>query len=77
MLAVEFDTKDRREAVVAACLERGLLVLGCGYKTLRLLPPLDVTEREIDLALDVFLDAIDDRSVRQAGASKVDTDNVA
>ena len=77
MLAVEFDTKERREAVVAACLERGLLVLGCGYKTVRLLPPLDVTAREIDLALDVFLDAIDDRSVRHAGASKVDTDNVA
>jgi len=75
MLAVEFDTKERREAVVAACLERGLLVLGCGHKTVRLLPPLDVTEREIDLALDVFLDAIDDREVRHAGTSKVDAEN--
>ena len=77
MLAVEFDTKARREAVVHACLERGLLVLGCGYKTLRLLPPLDVTEREIDLALGIFLDAIDDPDVRHAGTSKVDTDSVA
>ncbi|USZ67741.1 aminotransferase class III-fold pyridoxal phosphate-dependent enzyme [Halorussus salilacus] len=60
MLAVEFDTKDRREAVVEAALKRGLLVLGCGYKTLRLLPPLDVTAREIDLAFDVFASAVED-----------------
>jgi 4-aminobutyrate aminotransferase len=77
MLGVEFDTKERREAVVAACLERGLLVLGCGYKTLRLLPPLDVTEREIDLALDVFLEAIDDPDVRHAGSPRADTSDVA
>ncbi|WP_423744383.1 aminotransferase class III-fold pyridoxal phosphate-dependent enzyme (plasmid) [Haladaptatus sp. SPP-AMP-3] len=60
MLAVEFDTKDRREAVVDAALSRGLLTLGCGYKTLRLLPPLDVTEREIDLGVNILLDAIED-----------------
>lgn len=57
MLAVEFDTKERREAVIEAALEEGLLTLGCGYKTLRLLPPLDVTEREIDLACDLLIDA--------------------
>ncbi len=60
MLAVEFDTQARREAVVEAAFRRGLLVLGCGYKTLRLLPPLDVTEREIDLGAELFLEAIDD-----------------
>ena len=60
MLAVEFDSKDRREAVVEAAFNRGLLTLGCGYKTLRLLPPLDVTEREIDLGADLFLEAVDD-----------------
>jgi 4-aminobutyrate aminotransferase len=60
MLAIEFDTKDRREAVVEAAMKRGLLTLGCGYKTLRLLPPLDVTEREIDLGFDVLQNAIED-----------------
>ncbi|AFZ74492.1 aminotransferase class III-fold pyridoxal phosphate-dependent enzyme [Natronobacterium gregoryi] len=59
MIAIEFDTKDRREAVVEAAFERGLLMLGCGHKTLRLLPPLDVTEREIDLALALLFEAID------------------
>ncbi|NGM71086.1 aminotransferase class III-fold pyridoxal phosphate-dependent enzyme [Natronolimnobius sp. AArcel1] len=59
MLAVEFDTKARRETVLEAAFERGLLLLGCGYKTLRLLPPLDVTEREIDLAMGLLEEAID------------------
>ena len=57
MFAVEFDTKDRREAVVKEALHRGLLTLGCGYKSLRLLPPLDVTEREIELGANLFIEA--------------------
>ncbi|WP_267640217.1 aminotransferase class III-fold pyridoxal phosphate-dependent enzyme [Haloarchaeobius amylolyticus] len=59
MFAVEFDTKDRREEVIKQALGRGLLTLGCGYKSLRLLPPLDVTEREIDLGANVFLEAVE------------------
>ncbi|QSW98732.1 aminotransferase class III-fold pyridoxal phosphate-dependent enzyme [Haloterrigena alkaliphila] len=58
MLAVEFDAKARREAVIEAAFERGLLTLGCGHETLRLLPPLDVTEREIDLGADLLLEAM-------------------
>ncbi|MFC3958488.1 aspartate aminotransferase family protein [Halovivax cerinus] len=60
MIGVEFDGKDRRERVVEAALERGLLTLGCGHRTVRLLPPLDVTEREIDLAVDLFGSAVED-----------------
>ncbi|WP_226003971.1 aminotransferase class III-fold pyridoxal phosphate-dependent enzyme [Natrinema salinisoli] len=59
MLAVEFDTAERRSAVVQAALERGLLTLGCGKKTIRLLPPLDSTEREIELGIGIFLEAIE------------------
>ncbi|AAG19813.1 MULTISPECIES: aspartate aminotransferase family protein [Halobacterium] len=77
MLAVEFDTKKRREAVVNACVKRGLLVLGCGHKTVRLLPPLDVTEREIDIAVDILLEALDDPDVRHAGTSKVEGEPTA
>ncbi|RKD97293.1 aminotransferase class III-fold pyridoxal phosphate-dependent enzyme [Halopiger aswanensis] len=60
MLAVEFDTKERRDAVLEAAFERGFLTLGCGHKTLRLLPPLDVTEREIDLGLRLLREAAAD-----------------
>jgi 4-aminobutyrate aminotransferase len=59
MLAVEFDRADRRDDVVAAALDRGLLTLGCGERTIRLLPPLDATEREIDLGVGLFREAID------------------
>jgi 4-aminobutyrate aminotransferase len=62
LLAVEFDTPERRDAVQEAALSRGLLTLGCGYKTLRVLPPLDVTEREIELGADLLVRAIDDAS---------------
>jgi 4-aminobutyrate aminotransferase len=67
MLAFDLDTKDRREAVVKACLERGLLLLGCGYRTVRVLPPLDVREREVNMAVDIIEDALSDPSVRQTG----------
>ena len=59
MLAVEFDTPDRRAAVVKEAIQRGMLTLGCGKKAVRLLPPLDVTEREIDLGAEILLEAIE------------------
>jgi 4-aminobutyrate aminotransferase len=59
MLAVEFDSPERRNAVVEAALERGMLTLGCGKKTIRLLPPLDATEREIELGTGIFCEAMD------------------
>jgi 4-aminobutyrate aminotransferase len=58
LVAVDYDTKQRRDAVVEAALDRGLLTLGCGTKTLRLLPPLDVTEREVDLGASLLNEAV-------------------
>jgi len=66
MVAAGFDTKERRDAVMDACTRRGLLTLPCGHKTLRLLPPLDVREREIRLAVEVLSDALADDGVRGA-----------
>jgi 4-aminobutyrate aminotransferase len=58
MFAVEFDTEERREDVIKQALKEGLLTLACGHKSIRLLPPLDVTEREMELGGTMFLDAI-------------------
>lgn len=58
MLAIDFESKERREAVVDEAFSRGLLILGCGYRTIRLLPPLDVTEREMELATELFVESI-------------------
>jgi 4-aminobutyrate aminotransferase len=45
---------DARNRVVRACFERGLLLLGCGESTVRFCPPLIVTERDVDTAVDIF-----------------------
>ena len=44
--------------VVDACRERGLLALTAGADVLRLLPPLVVTEAEVDEALALLADAL-------------------
>ncbi len=75
MLAIELDTKDTREALVDALLQRGVLTLGCGTKTLRLLPPLDVTAREVDLAVDLLIDALNDPTVRKAAPATTESDD--
>jgi 4-aminobutyrate aminotransferase len=59
LLAVEFDTAERRDAVVEAAFSRGLMTLGCGKRTVRLLPPLDVTEREIELGESLFVESVE------------------
>ena len=60
LLALQFDSKERRDAVLKAAFSRGLLTLACGHDVLRVLPPLDVTEREIELGADLLADAIAD-----------------
>jgi len=54
MAAIELDSRARRDRVLKAALARGLVLLGCGVKAIRLLPPLDVTEREVGMALDLL-----------------------
>ncbi|WP_302080011.1 aspartate aminotransferase family protein [Salinibaculum rarum] len=54
MLAVEWESTDRRDAVMEAALAEGLLTMACGTKTMRLLPPLDATEREIRLGVELL-----------------------
>jgi len=59
MLAVEFETETQRDAVQEAAFARGLLVLGCGKQTIRLLPPLDMTEREVELGAELFAESVE------------------
>jgi len=59
MLGVDFESKELRDDIVDAAFQRGLLLLACGQKTIRVLPPMDVTEREIELGAELFVEAID------------------
>ena len=49
-------TKERavelRDKLLLACFERGLLLLGAGPNTIRLCPPLVITEDQADFAVD-------------------------
>jgi 4-aminobutyrate aminotransferase len=63
----EFATEERNRWVRMA-FEEGLLVLGCGPSTLRLMPPLAITRPQIDFAVDV-LDRCLTKLERGAGAA--------
>jgi len=62
MLALELveQTPDRASAVVAAAFERSLLLLACGIygNVLRLLPPLTITDEELDEGLAILEEAL-------------------
>jgi 4-aminobutyrate aminotransferase len=47
-----------RNRVEQLAFERGLMILGCGENTLRLCPPLIITEDEAMVALDILEDAL-------------------
>jgi 4-aminobutyrate aminotransferase len=66
MIGVEF-VKDRttrtpdpelRDRVEVATFERGVILLGAGYNTIRWSPPLILTTENADVALEIFDEAI-------------------
>ena len=51
-----FDTKDSdmRNSISQLAMKNGLLILGCGEKTIRFRPTLSVTKDEIDIVIDIL-----------------------
>jgi 4-aminobutyrate aminotransferase len=47
-----------RNKLVEICFENGLLILPCGEGAVRFSPPLVVTEKEAELALEIFEDSL-------------------
>jgi 4-aminobutyrate aminotransferase len=47
-----------RDRVETACFERGLIILGAGFNTIRWSPPLILTREHVDVALEIFDEAI-------------------
>jgi L-lysine 6-transaminase len=58
MCAFDLPTTALRDAVRARCFETGLVILGCGQKSLRFRSPLTITEAEIDEGLGLLIDAL-------------------
>jgi len=49
---------DERDRIVDLAFERGLLFLGAGENSIRIAPPLIVTQEQADLAMDVLEECI-------------------
>ncbi len=45
---------EERDTLIQRCFRRGLLLLGCGENTVRMIPPLVITREEIDRGLEIF-----------------------
>jgi 4-aminobutyrate aminotransferase len=60
MLGIELESHDLSEAVAQLCFRRGLLVLECGKKAIRISPPLILTEAQAAVTADVFAKAVAD-----------------
>ena len=58
MLALELATPEQALALEHAAFERGLLVLGCGHRSVRLSPPLVIDEATMASGLEVLREAV-------------------
>jgi 4-aminobutyrate aminotransferase len=57
MIGFDLTDHDTAEEVEQACFERGLLVLTCGQRSIRVAPPLVVNTAQADTALAIIADA--------------------
>ncbi len=58
MIGLDLPDHDTADALEQACFERGLLVLTCGVRSVRMAPPLVVTMAQADTALAILADAL-------------------
>lgn len=63
LAAVDVSDAQTRSKLINACLENDLLVVGCGFRSIRFCPPITITQKEIALCLERF-----ERAVRSLAA---------
>lgn len=63
LIALEFHSEIAQE-IAMACLEKGLLVNTVKPNALRFMPPLTITEREVDQAIGILEDALAEKARR-------------
>ena len=54
MCAFDLLTPEKRDMLVKGLYANGLIVLGCGAKTIRFRPPLIISSKEVDEAIDII-----------------------
>ena len=58
MIGVEFDTKVRRDRRLTELFKNGLLTLGAGQKSMRIIPPLIITRDQIEEGISIMHDVL-------------------
>ncbi|MEM0962913.1 MAG: L-lysine 6-transaminase [Bacteroidota bacterium] len=56
--AFDLPDAETRNAVVHAATEGGLMILGCGTRSIRFRPALTITQEDLDTGLDILADAL-------------------
>lgn len=63
MLAVDLPNSKMRDAIILKSFKEKLLLLGCGYRNIRFIPPLIIDKNLIDKGLDTFERVIKSTSI--------------
>ena len=58
MCAFDAPSAEKRGELISKLYEEGLIVIGCGEKTIRYRPPLIISEEEIDKSLEILNDVL-------------------
>ena len=52
--AMDLDSKERRELLKTKANEKGLILIGCGERTIRFRPPLNISKGEVDEGIAII-----------------------
>lgn len=58
MLAMTLEGEDLADRLIKEAFHRGLVLLTCGFDSIRIIPPLDATVREANIALNILDEAL-------------------
>jgi len=58
MIAFDVETSSFRDDVIVECVRNGLVVLGCGRQSIRLVPPYIVEREDVDTAMEIIQKSI-------------------
>jgi L-lysine 6-transaminase len=54
MIAFDLETPEKRNALVSKILDNGAIILPCGHRTIRFRPPLNISEEEVQKAMEII-----------------------
>jgi L-lysine 6-transaminase len=52
--AMDLNSKEQRELLKTNAYEKGLILIGCGEKTIRFRPPLNLSKGEVDEGISII-----------------------